>query len=97
MDALMYLLAAVALAAAFAVTFRVGFSLGKHAPYRSTVRDEVVRRLRLTAVYAKATLAVLSPAYGRRWARQRAADRQAALDRLEPIKRAPWATGADHE
>jgi hypothetical protein len=71
----------------------VGFHWSKRVPHGRTLRAEVARRLRLAVVYAKATLAVLSPTYGRRWDRQREAERRAYVDQLVPIQRR-WAAPA---
>lgn len=91
MDTLAYALGAVALLASLAVAVRVGFYVGKHAPYSRSLREEVARRYRVLTVYVRAFLAVVSPAYKRRWDRQRAEARQAFRDSLVPIERAPWA------
>lgn len=64
----------------------VGFHWSKRVPHRRTLSAEVLRRLRVLSVYAKATLAVIVPAYRRRWDRKRAEARRAYAASLVPIE-----------
>lgn len=86
MDALFYASGITALTVSLLVALRVGFYVGKHSPYNTRLRDEVLRRVRIMVVYAKVTLGVIIPAYGRRLRRKRAEAIKEYLDNLAPIK-----------
>lgn len=73
------------------VGVKVGFDLGKRVPYGRSLREEAARRYGVLTVYVRAFLSVVSPAYKRRWDRQRADALEAFRASLKPIERAPWA------